>query len=583
MALAGDRRGRVDGRPRPAGFGAVGGAVLARVVLPPPVGRFQRLGRCAHRSRPGAAAHGSDAVAPRSRAPLVDAGGCGRPGTRGALRRPLFRAGHHAAGWRRGVRAVDLVGGGGRDGGDGAGARRGGAGARHDGAAAPALGLAGGVRVGRDGRARRPVAVESLRRVARVVHVRVAPGAGGRAGAGAAALGGPRGRDGGGDGGGARHVGRGRGGPAGARGAGRPRAGRRGRPARRVVVGAPGGGAAHDAPAHRGRAVRVVARVAACGRFVPGELGRVASLWRAGGRDPARERRPAAVVAGRAGALARDRPRAASRASPRQPRGPLRARRAARGGRRPHGGCGPAHASHSVGTGRAVSAGRGGRPAAVPDHPLAAVAAARRAERPCDLDATGLVRAGRAPHRRPRRGAPRPSHGGSARSVGAPGARHAGGGGRRGPARGVLVVESRAHGAVASAAAAPRRRPPHQLPGAAGRRARRVLRGPAARARAVELRAAAGRRPPGRRPSHRTDAARRGGHGGYACLRARRRHRPVHGRARQPARRGSLAVPGRGAGREQRPGARRARRGRSVSRARRVRAAGSARRARAHR
>src|SRR5206468_3188288 len=41
-------------------------------------------------------------------------------------------------------------------------------------------------------------------------------------------------------------------GPARARGAGRPRAGRRGRPARRVVVGAFGGGTARDAPAHRG-------------------------------------------------------------------------------------------------------------------------------------------------------------------------------------------------------------------------------------------------------------------------------------------------------------------------------------------
>src|SRR5204862_6051121 len=135
--------------------------------------------------------------------------------------------------------------------------------------------------------------------------------AGGRAGAGAAALGGPRDREGGGDGGGAGQLGGGGGGPARARGAGRPRAGRRGRPARRVVVGAFGGGTARDAPAHRGRVVRVVARVAARGRFVPGQPGRVASLRGARRRDSACERGPPAVVAGRAGTSARGGARAA--------------------------------------------------------------------------------------------------------------------------------------------------------------------------------------------------------------------------------------------------------------------------------
>src|SRR5439155_21723809 len=104
------------------------------------------------------------------------------------------------------------------------------------------------------GRPCRPVVVESVRRLARVVHLRVAARAGGRAGTGAAALGGARGRDGSGDGGGARHVGRGRGGPTRARGARRPRVGRGGRPARRVVVGAARGGSARHAPAHGGRA-----------------------------------------------------------------------------------------------------------------------------------------------------------------------------------------------------------------------------------------------------------------------------------------------------------------------------------------
>src|SRR5205823_2673210 len=47
VALAGDRRGRMDGRARAAGLGALGGAVLARVVLPSPAGRAQRLAAAA--------------------------------------------------------------------------------------------------------------------------------------------------------------------------------------------------------------------------------------------------------------------------------------------------------------------------------------------------------------------------------------------------------------------------------------------------------------------------------------------------------------------------------------------------------
>src|SRR2546423_570268 len=255
-------------RQTPGGGSAVGSVLLdaapaaPRLVLPPDAGWLRRLGRRAHRPRRGAAARGGGRVAPRARAPLVVAGGCRRAGARGALRRPLLRPWHHAARGRRGVRAVDVVGGGGRDGGDGAGARRGGTGARHRRAAAPALDPAGGVRVGRHGRARRLVVVESVRRLARVVHLRVAPRAGGRAGTSAPALGGARDRDGSRDGGGARHVGRGRGGPAGARGARRPRVGRGGRPARRVAVGAAPGPPAPPPPPPRRRGLRPRARPA---------------------------------------------------------------------------------------------------------------------------------------------------------------------------------------------------------------------------------------------------------------------------------------------------------------------------------
>src|SRR4029077_19148902 len=122
---------------------------------------------------------------------------------------------------------------------------------------------------------------------------------------------------------------------------------------------------------------------------------------------------------------------------------------------------------------------------------VAAVTAARRAERPRDLDARGLVRAGRAPHRGSRRGASRSSHGGPARSLGALGAGGTGRRGRRGPARRLLAPEPRPHGAVASAAAERLRRAAHQLPRAAGRRAPRGPRWSPTAARAVELRASA--------------------------------------------------------------------------------------------
>src|SRR5207302_1482911 len=136
---------------------------------------------------------------------------------------------------------------------------------------------------------------------------------------------------------------------------------------------------------------------------------------------------------------------------------------------------------------------------------------------------------------RPRRRASRPPLGGSTRSLGPPGAGRAGRRGRRRAARGLLAPERRAHGTVAPAAAAHPRRAAHQLSRPPGRRARRVFRRPAARARAVELRPLARRRAPGRRSPHRTDTARRGGHGGEPRVRARRRARPIHGRARQPA------------------------------------------------
>src|SRR5207237_384235 len=84
---------------------------------------------------------------------------------------------------------------------------------------------------------------------------------------------------------------------------------------------------------------------------------------------------------------------------------------------------------------------------------LAALAAAHRAQRPRDLDQSGLVGPGRAPHRGPRRRASRPPLGGSTRSLGPPGAGRAGRRGRRRAARGLLAPGRGAHGAVAPGAA----------------------------------------------------------------------------------------------------------------------------------
>src|SRR5207244_29541 len=129
LALARRARRGLVGGARAAGLVvAHGGAVLARRLLPPRAGRVQRVGRLAHRGWGGGAVRRERAVAARARAALVDRRRRGRAGARGAVPRPLPRPRHRAAGGRRGVRVVDVVGDGGRDRRDGTDPRRRGAG-----------------------------------------------------------------------------------------------------------------------------------------------------------------------------------------------------------------------------------------------------------------------------------------------------------------------------------------------------------------------------------------------------------------------------------------------------------------------
>src|SRR5207244_4138956 len=214
LALARRARRGLVGGARAAGLVvAHGGAVLARRLLPPRAGRVQRVGRLAHRGWGGGAVRRERAVAARARAALVDRRRRGRAGARGAVPRPLPRPRHRAAGGRRGVRVVDVVGDGGRDRRDGTDPRRRGAGAWHERAATRAVDPPGGVRLGGRRRAGGAVAVESLRSLARV----------GRSGTG-------------------------------------PRT----RPPRRVAARAPGNRAARAAASYPRRAVCLVARLAAC-------------------------------------------------------------------------------------------------------------------------------------------------------------------------------------------------------------------------------------------------------------------------------------------------------------------------------
>src|SRR5207248_7912858 len=176
----------VAGAARPRA--RAGEPVLARAVLSADARPVQLLRGVAGRAGARAAARGGAAVAPRDRAALVDRVSGGGSRARGPVPGTLFRSRHRApcrgGEPARAHRLVDLVaarGGGGRD---GAGVLGGGLGARHGGAARRPVDAPGRLRVGRARGARRPVAVAALRRLARVVHVRLAPGARGRGGAG---------------------------------------------------------------------------------------------------------------------------------------------------------------------------------------------------------------------------------------------------------------------------------------------------------------------------------------------------------------------------------------------------------------
>src|SRR5213080_2284188 len=133
----------------------------------------------------------------------------GGPRPDGTVPGALPRSGHRAARRRRELRAVGLVGGRGGSRQHGARALGRGAGAWHRGGAGRAMDPPSRLRVGRACGARRSLAVATVRRLARVVHVRLAPGARGRGGTGAESLGGKRHRHRWRHGRRARHLGRG--------------------------------------------------------------------------------------------------------------------------------------------------------------------------------------------------------------------------------------------------------------------------------------------------------------------------------------------------------------------------------------
>ena len=175
-------------RPRPR----VGEPVFAGPVLPADARRVQRVRGVAGRAGARAVAGGGAAVAPRDRAALVDRVRGGAPRARRPVPGALLRSRHRAPRRWRERRFVDLVaacGGGCRH---GARVLGGGPGARHGGAARRSVDPPGRVRLGGARGARRPLAVAALWGLARVVHVRLAPGARGRGGAGADSLGGLR-------------------------------------------------------------------------------------------------------------------------------------------------------------------------------------------------------------------------------------------------------------------------------------------------------------------------------------------------------------------------------------------------------
>src|SRR5207247_9022958 len=196
-------------RPRPR----VGEPVFAGPVLPADARRLERDRGVAGRAGARAVARGGVAVAPRDPAALVDRVRGGTPRARRPVPGALLRSRHRAPrGWRE-RRLVDLVaaGGGGRR--HGARVLGGGPGARHGGAAQRSVAAPGRVRVGGARGPRRPLAVAALWGLARVVHVRLAPGARGRGGAGAVSLGRMRHRHRRRHGRRARHLGRGGRGP----------------------------------------------------------------------------------------------------------------------------------------------------------------------------------------------------------------------------------------------------------------------------------------------------------------------------------------------------------------------------------
>ena len=176
VALGGRTLGSLDVTARAGGSS---GAVLSRDVLPAR-GRCARHVRrvVARREYPRPRGRGR-AVAARRAAALVARGGRRITCPRRAVPRPLLRSRNRSTGSRRQPRIMALMAGGAR--GHRHGAHRLGsrAGARSDGAAAGVLAAARRVRMGGVGGSRWAVAVEPARGLAGVVHVSLAPRAGG--------------------------------------------------------------------------------------------------------------------------------------------------------------------------------------------------------------------------------------------------------------------------------------------------------------------------------------------------------------------------------------------------------------------
>ncbi len=170
-------------------------ALLARHLLPPRGGSRRRVSRFAPRGGNAGVVRGGRALASRRAAAMVDHRGGGIPRPRGALPRPLLRPRHRAPGRRceHGIVAV-VAGGAGRDrhGADPSGRR---VGPRIDRANPRPVVSSGRMRLGGTRRGQRSLAVEPLRRLAGVVHLRLVARARRRDPAGASALGAPGHRD----------------------------------------------------------------------------------------------------------------------------------------------------------------------------------------------------------------------------------------------------------------------------------------------------------------------------------------------------------------------------------------------------